>query len=228
MSAADGSGGLMAAAFFDFDRTLIDINSAPRYALWEYRQGRVSALQCARALMWSVGYHFSLVDIEAAYRVALAHYRGLPEAEARARTEAWYQAELVARAQPGALRALARHRRDGVPTVLLTNSSGYAADLATQQYGLDASIANVFPADASGLLLGTFEAPICYGEGKVIRATAWAASAGVDLQQSWFYTDSLSDLPMLEVVGYPVVVNPDPRLRREARRRGWPIEDWRR
>ena len=48
----------------------------------------------------------------------------------------------------------------------------------------------------------------------------------VDLSQSWFYTDSYTDLPMLERVGNQVVVNPDPRLKRIAKRRGWPVQDW--
>ena len=49
----------------------------------------------------------------------------------------------------------------------------------------------------------------------------------VDLSQSWFYTDSYTDMPMLERVGNQVVVNPDPRLKRIAKRRGWPVQDWR-
>ena len=48
----------------------------------------------------------------------------------------------------------------------------------------------------------------------------------LDLSQSWFYTDSYTDMPMLERVGNQVVVNPDPRLRRIAKRRGWPVQDW--
>jgi phosphoserine phosphatase len=71
------------------------------------------------------------------------------------------------------------------------------------------------------------EAPLCFGAGKVVHASAWARDHGVDLSASAFYTDSVSDLPMLERVGEPRVINPDLRLRRVARRRGWPIESWR-
>ena len=48
----------------------------------------------------------------------------------------------------------------------------------------------------------------------------------MDLAEAWFYTDSMSDRPMMEAVRYPVAVNPDPRLRRLALKRGWPVEDW--
>jgi phosphoserine phosphatase len=75
-------------------------------------------------------------------------------------------------------------------------------------------------------LTGTFERPLCYGAGKLERARALVHSLGSTLEQAVFYTDSITDLPLLEAVGQPVAVNPDPRLRRVARRRGWPIEDW--
>ena len=57
-------------------------------------------------------------------------------------------------------------------------------------------------------------------------AEAWAKAVGVDLAQSAFYTDSTTDLPMLEKVARPFAVGPDPRLRRTARQRGWPVLDW--
>jgi phosphoserine phosphatase len=60
----------------------------------------------------------------------------------------------------------------------------------------------------------------------VTRALAWAEREGVDLSRSTFYTDSISDLPMLEQVGSPRIVNPDPRLLVVARWRGYPVESW--
>ena len=78
-----------------------------------------------------------------------------------------------------------------------------------------------------GRLTGRHIAPACAGAGKVVYAERYAAEHGVDLGRSYFYTDSYSDLPMLERVGCPRVVNPDPRLRRRARARGWEIERWR-
>lgn len=80
--------------------------------------------------------------------------------------------------------------------------------------------------DAEGRLTGRVDRPICYGPGKVEHARRWAADHGIDLGASWFYSDSRSDLPMLEAVGSPEVVNPDPRLGFVARRRGWPIHRW--
>jgi phosphoserine phosphatase len=65
---------------------------------------------------------------------------------------------------------------------------------------------------------------VCYGQGKVVWAQRFAAEHDVNLATSYFYTDSISDLPLLEQVGHPVAVNPDIRLNRLARKRDWPVE----
>ena len=214
------------AAFFDLDRTLIAENSGILYAHWERRHRRISRLQLAQGLLWGGLYHLSLVDIDKAFRSALAHYVGTSDAELDQRTRAWFASEIRHRLLPSARDAISRHRDGGQKTVLLTNSSCYAARVACADWQLDDWLANIFTLDDAGRLDGGVESPLCYGHGKVVRAERWAQAAGVDLAHSWFYTDSLSDLPMLERVGHPVVVQPDPRLRREARRRGWPIVDW--
>jgi HAD superfamily hydrolase (TIGR01490 family) len=228
METRSASGGpqRLVAAFFDLDRTLIDVNSGVLYALYEYRAGRIRSLQMLESLLWTALYHLSLVDIEVAYRRALAHYRGERESVLLERTRAWFEQDVAHRLQPGARAALDEHGRQGHRTVLLTSSSCYMAQIVAGAWGLDDWIANGFPTDESGRLTGAIEAPFCYGSGKVARAEAWAEQHGADLALAYFYTDSLSDLPMLERVGHPRVVNPDPRLRRTARRRGWPILDW--
>jgi phosphoserine phosphatase len=80
---------------------------------------------------------------------------------------------------------------------------------------------------AQGRFTGRPIEPICYGAGKIVWAERFASERNVTLKDCAFYSDSYTDLPMLERVGRPVVVNPDPRLRRAAKQRGWPIENWR-
>jgi putative phosphoserine phosphatase/1-acylglycerol-3-phosphate O-acyltransferase len=77
-----------------------------------------------------------------------------------------------------------------------------------------------------GRFTGDFIEPLCYGEGKVIHAERFAREHNIDVDASYFYTDSCTDLPMLERVSYPRVVNPDVRLRWVAKRKGWPILNW--
>ncbi len=215
------------AAFYDLDRTLVEFNSGWLYAKYEREHRRIGRMTMAKAAFALLRYHLSLIDMERAYRKLLGRYRGLDESVVRQRTEEWFARDVAGALLPGAKKALELHRSSGRPNVMLTNSSCYVAQVATASWGLDDWMANIFELDASGALTGLFELPLCHGEGKVIRAKRWAADNGVDLRKSWFYSDSYSDVPMLAAVGEPRVVNPDPRLAVHARRRGWPVLDWR-
>jgi phosphoserine phosphatase len=92
------------------------------------------------------------------------------------------------------------------------------------QLGIDAALGLELEVE-DGLYTGRI-AQLSFGRAKVELAERWAEEHGVDLGQSWFYSDSISDLPLLERVGRAMVVQPDVRLARLARRRGWPILDW--
>lgn len=216
---------MSAVAFFDVDRTLIPDNSGVLWARFERRHGRIRRRQLVKATVLGALYHFDLVDIDKAYTEALAHYRGMPEAELRAWTHRWFDEEVAGRILPGAQAAIAMHRAAGHPVVLLTNGSIYAAERGAHHWQADDWLANTFTLDGDGRLVGAFDPPLCYGAGKVTRARAWLREhhPDVSLEDCWFYSDALSDLPMLEAVGRPVVVRPDPRLRRVATARDWPI-----
>ena len=74
-----------------------------------------------------------------------------------------------------------------------------------------------------GRFTGRVIEPVCFEAGKIHWLEQLVATQRIDLARSWFYTDSITDLPLLELVGHPVVTNPDPRLYREASRRRWPV-----
>lgn len=217
--------GAQIAAFFDLDRTLIDVNSAVLYAKFERRHGRISLHQLLTTAFYTGLYHLNVLDMERAYQRATRHYKGASEMELAQRTAEFFQQEIEHRLQPGARQALADHRERGHQLVLLTSSSSYQAQAATKRWGLDHWIANQFPAN-NGLLEGTFRRPLCYGPGKVVLAERWAREHNIDLENSYFYSDSYSDLPMLRRVGFPKVVNPDPKLKNYSKRMNWQILNW--
>jgi phosphoserine phosphatase len=74
-----------------------------------------------------------------------------------------------------------------------------------------------------GVLTGRCIEPVCLEEGKVHWLEGFIEEHDIDLARSWFYTDSITDLPVLELVGHPIAINPDPRLYHTAVRRGWPV-----
>ena len=214
------------AAFFDLDRTLLDMNSSTLWAKHELLAGSISIRQFGRVLVWNVLYHLSLIDIETAFNEAVGHYRGRSYEGLDAETRDWFARDVAHHLRPGAEHAIAEHREQGHHLVLLTSASAFASRAARDSWELDDFLANDFPADEEGKLRGTFVSPLCHGPGKVKRAQAWVSERGIDLADCYFYTDSYSDAPMLKAVGYPRVVSPDPRLKRAARQRGWPIVQW--
>jgi HAD superfamily hydrolase (TIGR01490 family) len=213
------------AAFFDLDGTLLTVNSADLWVRRERRLGRITRWQLARAGLWLGGYKLGFLDMEAALRAALGTLRGVEESFIRAETHQWWRDEVRPHIAPGARAVLAEHKARGDLLVLLTSSSRYASEMAREEFGLDHALCQGYEVK-DGRFTGEPERPLCYGPGKVQVAEAWAKAAGVDLAQSAFYTDSTTDLPMLEKVAKPFAVGPDPRLRRTARQRSWPVLDW--
>jgi HAD superfamily hydrolase (TIGR01490 family) len=212
-------------AFFDLDHTLLTANSGRLWMNRDRREGRIGPLHVAAGLWFLALYRFGLVDIERAMNVALATIKGEREVVVRDWTRRWFDDEVVPHMAPGAQAFIAAHRACGHPVVLLTSSSPYASECAVEHFALDDFLSNRFEVE-DGCFTGRIVKPICYGQGKIRYAEAYADEHGIDLDESWFYSDSTTDRPMLERVRHPMVVHPDPRLRRVAKRRAWPILDW--
>lgn len=214
------------AAFFDLDGTLLTVNSAGLWVRRERRLGRLRRRQVALAAGWFALYKLGLLDIERAMAEAAGTVAGELEETLRRTTSAWYEEEVSRHAAPKAFEAVERHRAAGDLLVLLTSSTLWTGECAARQFGLHEVLCNRFEVQ-DGRLTGRVERPLCYGPGKVTLAERLCERHGIDPGESSFYTDSYTDLPMLLRVREPRVVSPDPRLRLEARRRDWPVLEWR-
>jgi HAD superfamily hydrolase (TIGR01490 family) len=215
----------MPVAFFDMDRTLLTVNSGTLWVRFLRRRGEIGRLQYLRALGWALKYKLSILDMDTLSARLAADLAGGAEEDMVAKCVYWYRTEIHATIAKPARDAVEEHRRRGDRVILLTSATPYIAEPLAATLGLDEIICSRLEV-VDGRFTGRMVTPICYGAGKVARAEAWAERASVDLSVCTFYTDSYTDLPMLERVGHPVAVNPDPRLLRAARRRGWPILDW--
>jgi HAD superfamily hydrolase (TIGR01490 family) len=213
------------AAFFDLDGTLLTVNSGRLWINNELRHGRLTLLQYLEATAYLVAYKLNRIDMETAIRRALLTIKGDYEHALRAKTRRWYFEEVAARAAPGGFSAIAEHRAMGHALILLTSSSAYESEAAIEHFGLDDFLCTRYEV-RDGVFTGEPLSPLCFGEGKVYWAEKLAQEQDIDLSQSYFYSDSASDIPMLARVGHPRVIAPDMFLRREARRRAWPIVDW--
>ncbi len=212
-------------AFFDLDKTLVRANTGILYARWRYARGETPLREMVRVLGWSLQYTFGVIDASAVSTYAARTIGGRRESDFVAECDAWYDEMVRPLIAEAARVEVERRRQAGQRTVILTGSTPYAARPLMRELGMDDVIASTLVV-RDGVLTGEVEEPLCFGEGKVIRAERWAAAHGARLEDAVFYTDSISDLPMLLRVREPRVVNPDPRLAIEARRRGWRTERW--
>lgn len=213
------------AAFFDIDRTLIEVNSGREWLEYLRRRGEVGVWRTVRSLWWLGQYKLGLLDFENMAANVVRWYAGRSVAELEQEVEQWYAAEIADKICREARERVARHARDGHVTAILTSSTRFISDLLARDLDIPHVLCTVLE-EKDGVLTGTHRSPACYGPGKVIAAERFANDQGIDLDASFFYTDSYTDVPMLERVGKPVVVNPDPRLRHRAIELGWGFETW--
>jgi HAD superfamily hydrolase (TIGR01490 family) len=143
--------------------------------------------------------------------------------------DAWradYLARTIRPAIPSAARALVeRHRGAGDLLVLTTATSRFLTAPIADELGFQHLIATE-PEMIAGRYTGKVSGTPNMREGKIVRLEAWLAQRGQrldDFRESWFYSDSRNDIPLLERVTHPVAVNPDPALAALARARAWPV-----
>ncbi|HVZ33221.1 MAG TPA: HAD-IB family hydrolase, partial [Polyangiaceae bacterium] len=213
-------------ALFDMDRTLVDTHTAKLYLRFQRELGEIGRFDTLRSSYWLFQYSVGMVDAEQIAMRVLEGYRGKPEAWLRERCRGWFGTHVLECVSPVGRDRVRRYQRLGRPVAIATSAVRQAAQPLAEELGISYVVCSELEV-RDGDLTGQFERPLCYGTGKLERARALVYSLGTTLERTSFYTDSITDLPLLEAVGYPVAINPDLRLRRLARRRGWPIEDWR-
>lgn len=213
-------------AFFDIDHTVLEINSGSKWIGYQWRTKQMGLFGLGRALMWLAQYRFGWLDYEAMAKKVLAGYRGKAVAPIYEEVARWFHAEVEWAICTEARAAIDEHRARGDVLVLLSSATQFLCAPVATVLDIEHVLCTEIEVN-DGVLSGKHVAPACYGSGKVVKAEAFAKIHGIDLAKSYFYSDSISDLPMLERVGEPRVINPDPRLKRAAVERDWSIETWR-
>jgi HAD superfamily hydrolase (TIGR01490 family) len=216
----------MRAALFDMDRTLLRKETASLYVRYQVAIGEATLGDLAKTLYWVGKYTLGLLDAEKVAAEKLLELAGTSEVAMAARCDDWFRSWVEPHITDGGRRVVERHRAAGDLCAIVTGASPYAAWPLARRLGIDHVVSSVFEVDDRGLFTGRAELPLAFGEGKLRRAERLAERLGFRLEDAVFYTDSVSDLPLLERVAVPIAVSPDPRLWRVARERGWRIETW--
>jgi HAD superfamily hydrolase (TIGR01490 family) len=210
-------------AIFDLDNTLLSIDSDHAWGEFLLEQGAVDPVAYREANdRFLADYEAGTLDIHAFLEVAL---RPLAE-NSPEQLAAWHQQFMASKIEPHILakgeELVARHRTRGDTLMIVTATNRFITGPIAERLGVDHLIA-VEPEVVDGRYTGRVTGTPSYREGKVKRLEAWLADKDLTLDDSWFYSDSHNDIPLLEIVEHPVAVDPDPSLREVAEARGWRI-----
>jgi len=210
--------------FFDLDRTLMAGSSGFHWARAARRAGLTTRRQLAGDAMENIKFRLRGSTDEGTVVVrdrvgAFLKDRRVADVE---RLSPMVLAGVLPRLYPKMLETAYEHQDAGRPVFIVTAASQGTAEMLAHVLFFDGAAGSKLE-ERDGLYTGSFDGPFCYGEGKPVRMRELAAERGIDLAESWAYSDSASDLPMLRAVGHPVVVNPDRDLRQIAVQEGWEV-----
>lgn len=210
------------AAFFDFDETLLAIDSASIGFKVLKEQGYLSRSFMFKMLLVMLLKKAGVVNEQIMARTFLGFYKGRDLKPFADSALDFYQEYLQPNLDPDVLNKLKWHQDQGHKTVLVTGSIDYYLEPVQDDLGIDHLLCTHLEVGQDGLLTGRSLGPVCVGEVKVTLMRSLADELGIDLSKSYAYGNSELDIPMLQQVGHPVVVNPTPALARLALKHNWP------
>lgn len=212
-------------AFFDMDRTLIDGDCDVSWKEFVIERGLAEPAEREEVARFDDEFARGTPDVEAFLRFQLRQFRSRTPEELCPLLERHYRERVEPYIYPEARRTVRRYQERGIPTLLLTATNEAVAAPLAREFGFDAMLATRLEVQ-NGRYTGGILPPYCFASAKVGAAERYCHSFGLSLRQAGYYGDSIHDIPLLEVVGFPVAVNPQGRLKALAIERGWTIVLW--
>ena len=210
------------AAFFDFDETLLAINSSGIGFKVLKENGYLTKKFMLKMMVALILHKARIIDEMRLAKTFLSFYRGRDLQPFIDTAQGFYEEYLRPNLSPEVTSKLRWHQEQGHQTVLVTGSIEYYLKPVMNDLGIDHLLCTHLEVDKDGLLTGKSAGPVCVGNAKVTLARILAEKQGIDFSKSYAYGNSEMDIPMLEEVGYPVIVNPSPLLVKHAQQHNWP------
>jgi HAD superfamily hydrolase (TIGR01490 family) len=215
------------AAFFDLDRTVIKRSSVLALAPAFRRAGLISRVGLAKSAFWQLLFVLrgaSAETVRSASEEGMKILAGFSVDDMRSLVGEAMEPVLRPLVYDEPLRLVQQHRERGERVFIVSATLQEIVELVAGDLGFDGAIGSTCEI-VDGVYTGrTLRA--AHGDGKADAVRELAADEAIDLAASTAYSDSYSDVPFLEAVGHPVAANPDRKLRRIARERGWPVVDF--
>lgn len=218
----EGPTGPKIGALFDLDQTLLAGFSATSFVRERFVTGRMSPQELGTTFYGALSFALGRTGFSALMSATTAAYRGLAESMLEEVGEEVFVKHLAKRIYPESRALVQAHQEAGHTVAIVSSATRYQADPLARDMGIEHVLCTELEVK-EGVFTGDVIWPTCYGEGKAIAARNLAARAGLDLSESFFYTDSHEDLPLLEAVGRPRPLNPNRQLAQIAKERQWPV-----
>ncbi len=212
----------MALALFDLDNTLLAGDSDYLWGVFLSEQGLVDADHYQQEnLRFYADYKKGNLDIHAFQAFSQQPLVDNDIDTMKALRQRFVEQKIRPIMTPAAFRLIEKHREQGDTLVIITATNSFVTRPIAEAFGIDNLLATE-PEVIEGKYTGKIAGTPCFQGGKVIRLKAWMQEHGLDMQGSWFYSDSHNDLPLLLEVDNPVVVDGDEQLLSQAKEAGWP------
>ncbi|HUV01339.1 MAG TPA: HAD-IB family hydrolase [Bacteroidales bacterium] len=211
--------------FFDLDRTLIKTISGKALVVTAFRKGLITGFKLTRIVYLLLAHRFRLKDPLKIINNMLRWIKDMPENIMADLCSESFNKLLLPSILQDARSEIKFHKSRNAKTIILSSSiSSICRDMA-RSLEMDDIICSDLEV-LNGYYTGNPQGNICYGNEKAVRLKAYCEINNSTPQEAWYYGDSISDLPVLNLVGHPVCINPDPELKKTARRNGWEIKNW--
>lgn len=211
------------AALFDFDDTLIDINSSKIGFKWLQENNLLSRAYLIKVSLSFFFYKIHLFSDNQLADSLLTFYKGKKLEFFSNQADEFYQNLLKSHLIPEVLKKVEYHKEQGHYLVITSGSIRYYLEPVAKDLGFDSIICTDLEEDSNGLLTGKPAGKICIGNYKRELTEKLAKKENIDLKNSYAYGDNEADIPMLKLVGNPVAVRPSPKLKKMAEKNGWAI-----
>lgn len=218
----EGEDGPHIAAYFDLDRTLISGFSAKHFVQERLKSGKMTPKEIAAQFQGGLVYALGNKNFAGLAALSAKGIAGVPEKKLIDLGEEVYLKHLANEIYPQSRALVEAHMAKGHTIAIVSAATPYQVEPAARDLGIKHIMCTRMEVE-NGKFTGAIVEPACWGEGKAILGRAFAEEHGIDLKNSYFYTDSYEDLPLLEIVGNPKAVNPDKDLTALAMENEWSI-----
>ncbi len=210
-------------AFFDFDGTVISGYSATAFVQEQIKRGTLSVRELVELGGAMASFGMGNMGFSAMMIATSQFLRGIREDAYINFGRELFESHIARLIYPESRALVQAHLKKGHTVAIISSATPYQVEPAARDLGIDKVLCTRLEVDEKGNFTGAVIQPTCFGQGKVTAAESLAEQYGVDLDKSFFYSDSDDDIQLLERVGNPRPLNPNSRLMMIADRRGWPV-----